>query len=396
MSTKNTLNVLNLRYLRYLYLFTPLLLTANLAHGELEPLAEQEMREATGGTALQYSSTNISYQLRQLTGVNYDKRLLGLLGSDREETYTATEQVDATVHRVQINGSGELHAYAEEFTLGDYNGSNNSIYKTADGQGVPDIALRDFGFGNSAEDPFYFEDPYIEIQKQRHADGSETLRGIRFGFGKAEGPAPVAIDSASGYIQARTVLPEVGGLILSQLYGSGTRDTFVTVASGEPPDGTGNYPQTPAPGFGTPNNVAGPLDSLADPVDGLIGSITGLIGIDTPVQAPGGKEVNLSHLESLNFDNVQNFYISMTQGGGNSFVNDDGSINGAKWSQHLNGVIPGNRPDLPGFNLGAPFNDPDNPAAGGLTANPNTVPALTQILLGVGDDNPRQNYERRF
>lgn len=367
----------------------PFLLTANFAQGELKPMAEQEMRKVTGGSALQYSATDISYNLDQLTGVNYT-------GSQREEVRTASEQVDATVHRVQINGSGELHAYAEEFTLGDYGGSNNSIYKTADGQGVPDVALRNFGFGNSAEDPFYFEDPYIEIQKQHHADGSETIRGIRFGFGKAEGATPVTIDSVSGYIQARTLLPEVGGVILSQIYGSGTRDTFVTVASGAPPDGTGNYPQTPAPGGGTPNNVAGPLDPLADPVDGLLGAIGGLVGIDTPVLSPGGKELNLEHVVSLEFDNVQNFYISLTQGGGNSFVNGDGSINGAKWSQHLNGIVPDNRPDLPGFNMVAPFNDPNNPAAGGLTAHPNTVRALTQVLLSVGDDNPRQNYQPLF
>lgn len=382
--------------LHYARLLLPLLFAANAAQGDLKPLAEQEMRAVTGQSALQYTATDISYDLNQLTGVQYTPTSLGY---DRQETRTTTEHVDATVHRVQINGSGELHAYAEEFTLGDYNGSNNSIYKTADGQGIPDNALRNFGFGNSAEDPFYFEDPYIEIQKQHHANGPDTIRGIRIGFGKAEGHTPVTIDSSSGYIQTVSLLPELGGVILSQLYGSGTRDTFVTVGSGSPPDGTGNYPQTPGPGGGVPDNTSGPLDAAAgplDPVTGLLEPITEPIGIDASLQSPGGKELNLEHVVSLDFHNVKNFYISLTQGGGNSFVNDEGSVNGAMWSQHLSGVIPESRPDLPGWNMVMPFNDPNDRTAGYVEAHTNTAAALSQILLGVGDDNPRQRYQAEF
>lgn len=382
--------------LRYFTLISPLLLAANVAQGELKPLAEQEMRDVTGGTALQYSATDISYDLSQLTGVQYTPTAQGYT---REETRTRTEHVDATVHRVQINGSGELHAYAEEFTLGDYNGSNNSIYKTADGQGIPENALRNFGFGNSAQDPFYFEDPYIEIQKQHHANGPDTIRGIRIGFGKAEGHTPVTIDSSSGYIQTVSLLPELGGVILSQLYGTGTRDTFVTVGSGTPPDGTGNYPQNPPPGGGVPDNTSGPLEPAAgvlDPITGLLEPITEPIGIDPSLNSPGGKELNLEHVVSLDFHNVKNFYISLTQGGGNSFVNDDGSVNGALWSQHLDGVIPQSRADLPGWNMVMPFNDPNDRTAGYVEAHTNTTAALSQILLGIGDDNPRQRYHPEF
>lgn len=355
-----------------------------------------DMRDVTGGTALQYSATDISYDLSQLTGVQYTPSASGYT---REETRTQTEHVDATVHRVQINGSGELHAYAEEFTLGDYNGSNNSIYKTADGQGIPENALRNFGFGNSADDPFYFEDPYIEIQKQHHANGPDTIRGIRIGFGKAEGHTPVTIDSSSGYIQTVSLLPELGGVILSQLYGTGTRDTFVTVGSGQTPDGTGNYPQTPSPGDGVPDNTSGPLDAAAgplDPITGLLEPITEPLGIDAALNSPGGKELNLEHVVSLDFHNVKNFYISLTQGGGNSFVNGDGSVNGALWSQHLDGVIPQSRADLPGWNMVMPFNDPNDRTAGYVEAHTNTTAALSQILLGIGDDNPRQSYHPEF
>ncbi len=87
-----------------------------------------------------------------------------------------------------------------------------------------------------------------------------------------------------------------------------------------------------------------------------------MFDIDATLQKPGRKELNLGHVRSLGFHNVDNFYISLTQGGGNSFVNDNGSVNGALWSQHLgdNPVIPASRPDLPGWNMVMPFNDPAN------------------------------------
>lgn len=368
------------------------------ANAEMESLEDQELRAVTGGSALQYSATDISYNLSQLTGIDYSS-------GSRTETRTATERVDATVHRLQINGSGEIHAYAEEFTLGDYSGSNNSIYKTADGQSMPDNALRNFGFGNSAEDPFRFEDPYIEVQKQRHADGTETIRGIRLGFGKADGHTPLTIDSTTGYISTLSIIPELEGLVKAQVYGAGTKDTFVSLL-GEIPDGSGNYPQT-GPGQNTSGALAPPdlisnmLNSLIPGTDTLgLSHLTGLLGDITEsniaTQGPGGKELNLEHVRSLDFKNVDNFYISMNQGGGNSMVNADGTVNGAMWSQHLKGVIPESRPDLPGWNMVMPFNDPNNVTAGYVEAHTDLVPALSQILLGIGDDNPRQSYQPVF
>lgn len=346
------------------------LMSAAGAQAELQAMEEKEMRAVTGGSALQYSATDISYSLSQLTGVQYDD------AGTRTETRTASEQVNATVHRVQVNGDGEFHAYGEELVFGDYGGTNNSIYKTDAGQGISEIGLRNFGFGNSAADPFYFENPYIEIQKQNHPNGTQSLRGIRIGFSRVEGSAPVSIDSLSGYIQSQSEITDLG-TVLGQLYGTGTRDTFVSANGAAIPDGSGNYPQSPDPALGGPNNVSGPLEGGA-------------------AQAPGGKELNLEHVVSLDFHNLENFYISMTQGGGNSMVNADGSINGALWSQHLQGIIPENRPDLPGWNIAAPFNDAANPSAGYLELHTNGAAALQQIMLGVGDDNPRQSYEPVF
>lgn len=369
---------------------------ASGAHAQLEPLDEGDMREVTGGSALQYSATDISYNLSQLTGVRYRDKLLG--GYERTEMRTPTERVDATVHRLQINGTGELHAYAEEFTLGDYGGSNNSIYKNA-GQGIADNQFDNFGFGNSADDPFYFEDPYIEVQKQRHADGSESIRGVRIGFGKAEGHVPLTINSATGYISTLSLLPDLNGIVKAQVYGTGTKDTFVSLLN-EIPDGSGNYPQfgdSRAPS-NTSNGLNAGLGTVLDPILGLLDPLLNPLGIDPSVQRPGGKELNLSHVRSLDFHNVENFYISLTQGGGNSFVNDDGSVNGALWSQHIgpNAVIPETRADLPGFNMVMPFNDPSNPRQGFVEASVDLVPALSQILLGAGDDNPRQSYQPVF
>lgn len=360
--------------LRRMTLAVMTLTAASVANAELQALEEQEMRAVTGGSALQYSATDISYGLSQLVGVQYTDDGAG--GYTREEKRTVTERVDATVHRVQINGDGEFHAYGEELAFGDYGGTNNSIYKTADGQGISEIGLRNFGFGTSASNPFYFEDPYIEIQKQNHADGTQSLRGIRIGFGRVEGTTPVSIDSVSGYVQTLSLLPDLNGLIPAQVYGSGTKDTFVNTL-GEIPDGTGNYPQNPEAGAGVPNNTTGPLQ-------------------DALGENPGGKELNLEHVVSLDFHNLENFYISMTQGGGNSMVNSDGSVNGALWSQHLQGIIPQSRSDLPGWNMVAPFNDAANPTAGYVEAHTNTAAAMSQILLGIGDDNPRQSYEPVF
>ncbi|MFE8071228.1 hypothetical protein QQM79_09220 [Marinobacteraceae bacterium S3BR75-40.1] len=356
-----------------------------LALGELKPLQDDQLREVSGQGALQFSSTDMSYDLNHLTGINFTKN--ALLGFTRTEERTVTEHVDSTVYRFQINGDGELHAFSEGLTAGDYAGSNNSIYKDENGNGIPEIALRNFGFGNSAAEPFYIEDPYIEIQKQNHPDGTQTFRGMRIGFGNVRGPTPVTIDSVSGYISTLSLLPDLGGLIAAQVYGTGTKDTFVNVLDA-PPDGSGNYPQSPAPGTiqcngascgATPNNVG--------LVDGS------LLGGD---YNKGGKEVNLSHVESLTFHDVKNFYISYTQGGGNSFVNDDGTVNGAMWSQHMDGVIPESRPDLPGWNMVAPFNDPSNPTAGYVEAHTDIAGSLAQILTGVGDDNPRQQYHPLF
>lgn len=377
-----------------------LVLLSGHSHAELKSLNEADLRGVTGQSAIQFSSTDISYDLNHLTGVEFHKKpfLSSLVGDDftRTETRSATEHVDATVYRLQINGSGELHAFIEELTLGDYGGTNNSIYKDENGQGVPDIALRNFGFGESADIPFYIEDPYIEIQQQNHADGTQSFRGFRIGFGKAEGHTPVSIDSISGYIPTLSVAADLGGLIRAQVYGSGTKDSFGNVI-GAFPDGTGNYPQKRAPGeyvcngrFAcgrTPNNV------------GLTGNFElDFFGTPLPTGAYslGGKEINLEHLESLDLHNVENFYISLTQGGGNSFVNDDGTVNGAMWSQHLEGIIPTTRPDLPGWNLAIPFNDPNNHTAGYAEAHTDIAASLGQILLGIGDNNPRQQYQPVF
>ncbi len=350
---------------------------------ELTPLADEQLRHFSGQSAIQFSSTDIQYTLNHLVGVDFSKK--AGIGWDRREVRSASEDVDATVYRMQINGDMEFHAYAEELTLGDYGGANNSIYKDENGQGVPDVALRNFGFGKSAEEPFYVEDPYLEIQKQNHPDGTQTFRGFRIGFGKAVGHTPITIDSISGYIPAKSVLASTGGLIRSQIYGSGTKDTFVNII-GEQPDGTGNYAQTPEPGVrqcngiwcgNTPNNV----------------SLTGNTSLGYSL---GGKEVNLSHVESMDFHNVENFYISMTQGGGSSFVNGDGTVNGAMWSQHLDGIIPESRPDLPGWNLVIPLNDPNNTTDGYVEAHTDIGASLGQILTGQGDDNPRQSYQPLF
>ncbi|WP_250655021.1 hypothetical protein [Alkalimarinus coralli] len=358
-------------------------LISTASQAELKPLEENDLRSITGQSAIQYSATDISYDLDHLVGVEFSKK--EGIGFNRTEKRSVSEHVDATVHRLQINGDGEFHAFAEELTLGDYGGTNNSIYKDDNGQGVPDIALRNFGFGESAEKPFYIEDPYIEIQQQHHADGSKSFRGFRIGFGKAEGHTPVSIDSISGYIPTLSVLAETGGLIRAQVYGSGTKDSFGNII-GDTPDGTGNYAQTPAPGVrqcngiwcaNTPNNV----------------QLTGNTALG---QSKGGKEINLEHIESLDFHNVENFYISLTQGGGNSFVNSDGSVNGAKWSQHLSGIIPSNRPDLPGWNLAIPFNDPQNTTAGYVEAHTDIAASLSQILFATGDNNPRQQYQPIF
>lgn len=354
------------------------------ASDDMLSLGEEEMRGITGQSAIEFSATDISYELNHLVGVDFTKN--DGLGFTRTERRSATEVVDATVYRLQINGDGEFHAFAEELTLGDYGGRNNSIYKNADGTGVPDIALRNFGFGKSADDPFYFEDPYIEIQKQNHADGTQSFRGFRIGFGHVHGHTPVTIDSISGYIPSLSVSADTGGLIRGQIYGSGTKDTFVNII-GEQPDGTGNYAQTPEPGAWTCN---GAWCELAPNNTSLTGNISD-IGYSY-----GGKEVNLEHVESLDFVNVKNFYISMTQGGGSSFVNSDGSVNGAMWSQHLSGVIPRSRPDLPGWNLVIPFNDPNNPTAGYLEAHTNIGNSLGQIMFGTGDNNPRQSYAPVF
>ncbi len=353
------------------------------SQAELKPLEENALRSITGQSAIQYSATDISYDLDHLVGVDFSKNKG--IGFTRTEQRSASEHVDATVHRVQINGDGEFHMFAEELTLGDYGGSNNSIYKDSNGQGVPDIALRNFGFGESADKPFYIENPYIEIQQQNNPDGTQSFRGFRIGFGKAEGHTPVSIDSISGYIPTLSVSGDTGGIIRAQVYGSGTKDSFGNIV-GETPDGTGNYAQTSEAGQWkcngiwcgqTPNNVQ------------LTGNA--LLG-----QSLGGKEINLEHIESLDFHNVENFYISMTQGGGNSFVNADGTVNGAKWSQHLSGIIPSNRPDLPGWNLATPFNDPNNTSAGYVEAHTDLVGSLGQILFGTGDNNPRQQYQPLF
>ncbi|UZE96021.1 hypothetical protein [Alkalimarinus alittae] len=360
-----------------------LIATSGIAKAELKPLIDHELRDVVGQSAIQYSATDISYDLDHLVGVDFSKK--AGIGFDRTEKRSASEHVDATVHRLQINGSGELHAFIEELTLGDYGGTNNSIYKDANGQGVPDVALRNFGFGESADKPFYIEDPYIEIQQQNNPDGTQSFRGFRIGFGKAEGHTPVTIDSISGYIPTLSVLADTGGLIRAQVYGSGTKDSFGNII-GDTPDGTGNYAQTGEPGEWvcngihcgfTPNNV----------------QLTGNTALG---QSKGGKEINLEHLESLDLHNVENFYISLTQGGGNSFVNADGTVNGAKWSQHLNGVIPSSRPDLPGWNLAIPFNDPNNTTAGYAEAHTDIGASLGQILFATGDDNPRQQYRPVF
>ena len=353
------------------------------SQAELKPLEENALRSITGQSAIQYSATDISYDLDHLVGVDFSKNKG--VGFTRTEQRSASEHVDATVHRVQINGDGEFHAFVEELTLGDYGGTNNSIYKDANGQGVPDVALRNFGFGESAEKPFYIENPYIEIQQQNNPDGTQSFRGFRIGFGKAEGHTPVNIDSISGYIPTLSVLADNGGLIRAQVYGSGTKDSFGNII-GDTPDGTGNYAQSVEPGNWVcntghcgfaPNNVQ-------------------LSGNTAIGQSKGGKEINLEHIESLDLHNVENFYISLTQGGGNSFVNNDGTVNGAKWSQHLDGVIPSNRPDLPGWNLAIPFNDPNNTGAGYAEAHTDIGASLSQILFATGDNNPRQQYQPLF
>lgn len=375
-----TFNVRNTHNILAIMAFT---LLTGTSQAELKPLEENDLRSITGQSAIQYSATDISYDLNHLVGVEFTKK--AGVGFTRTEQRSATEHVDATVHRLQINGEGEFHAFAEELVLGDYGGTNNSIYKDANGQGVPDVALRNFGFGESAEKPFYIEDPYIEIQQQNHADGTQSFRGFRIGFGKAEGHNPVTIDSISGYIPTLSVLADTGGLIRAQVYGSGTKDSFGNII-GDTPDGTGNYAQTGAPGervcngiwcANTPNNV----------------QLTGNTALG---QSKGGKEINLEHIESLDLHNVENFYISLTQGGGNSFVNADGTVNGAKWSQHLSGIIPSNRPDLPGWNLAIPFNDPNNTSAGYAEAHTDIGASLSQILFATGDNNPRQQYRPVF
>ncbi|ARU54219.1 MAG: hypothetical protein MI864_05480 [Pseudomonadales bacterium] len=354
------------------------------ANAELTSLEDGELRDITGQSALQFSATDISYELNHLVGVEFTKD--EGIGFTRTEQRSVTEQVDATVYRYQINADGEFHAFAEELTLGDYGGANNSIYKDENGQGVPDVALRNFGFGKSAEEPFYFEDPYIEIQQQNHADGTQSFRGFRIGFGLVNGSTPVTIDSISGYIQALSVLADAGGLIRSQIYGSGTKDTFANVI-GEFPDGSGNYAQTPPPGEQQCNGI-------------WCGNTPDNTGLSQNTNilpyALGGKELNLEHVESLDYHNVENFYISMTQGGGASFVNADGSVNGAMWSQHLEGIIPKSRPDLPGWNLVTPFNDPNNATDGYLEAHSNITASLGQVFFGTGDDNPRQSYQPLF
>ncbi|MFD2231475.1 hypothetical protein [Alkalimarinus sediminis] len=366
-----------------IFAFMASTLIAGMSHADLKPLEEGDLRAVTGQSAIQYSATDISYDLDHLVGVDFAKK--AGVGFTRTEKRSASERVNATVHRLQINGDGEFHAFAEELVLGDYGGTNNSIYKDANGQGVPDVALRNFGFGESADKPFYIEDPYIEIQQQNHPDGTQTFRGFRIGFGKAEGHTPVTIDSISGYIPTLSVLPDSGGLIRAQVYGSGTKDSFGNII-GDTPDGTGNYAQTAEAGTWvcngawcgiTPNNVQ-------------------LAGNTAIGQSKGGKEINLEHIESLDLVNVENFYISLTQGGGNSFVNADGTVNGAKWSQHLNGVIPSNRPDLPGWNLAIPFNDPNNTTAGYAEAHTDIGASLGQILFATGDNNPRQQYRPVF
>ncbi|MDG9671916.1 hypothetical protein [Hahella sp. CR1] len=351
-----------------------------VAHSELKPMADQEMGEISAQSALEFSATDINYNLSQLTGIEFIKN--PGIGFTRVEQRTQTESVDATVYRLQLNGSGELHAFAEELTLGDYGGANNSIYKDENGQGVPDVALRNFGFGKSAQDPFVFEDPYLEIQKQHHADGTDTIRGIRFGFGRVDGSTPVTIDSISGYIPALSIMADLGGLVRSQIYGSGTKDTFVNII-GYMPDGSGNYPQTPAPGEWVCNG--GMCGFTPDNV-----GLTGNAGIG---YSYGGKELNLSNVTSLDYHNVKNFYISFVQGAGNLMSNQNGSINGAMWSQHLEGIIPDSRPDLPGWNFGIPFNDPNHPTDGYLEAHTDVGPTLQQIFFGVGDDNPRMGYQ---
>ncbi len=368
---------------RHLCLGLTLTVFSAITHAELKPLVETELRDITGQSALQFSATDISYELNHLVGVEFSKN--DGIGFTRTEQRSVTEQVDATVYRMQINGDGEFHAFAEELTLGDYGGRNNSIYKDANGQGVPDIALRNFGFGKSADNPFYVEDPYIEIQKQNHADGTQTFRGMRIGFGKVEGASPITIDSISGYINALSVLPDTGGLIRSRIYGSGTKDTFVNMI-GEIPDGTGNYAQTPEAGSWVCNGLN----------CGITPNNTSLTGNAALGQSLGGKELNLEHVESLDFHNVKNFYISLTQGGGNSFVNSDNTVNGALWSQHLAGVIPTDRPDLPGWNLVIPFNDLNNTTDGYMEAHTNIGASLGQILFGTGDNNPRQQYQPLF
>ena len=369
--------------IHYALIGITLSILSNNSHSELKPLEESDLREVTGQSAIQFSSTDISYDLSHLVGVEFNKN--AGIGFTREEQHSVTEHVDATVHRLQINGDGEFHAFAEGLTLGDYGGSNNSIYKDANGQGIPDIALRNFGFGESADKPFYVEDPYIEIQQQNHPDGTQTFRGFRIGFGKAEGHTPVTIDSISGYIPTLSVSGDTGGIIRALVYGSGTKDSFGNII-GETPDGTGNYAQTAEAGQWVCNGLW--CGSTPDN--------TQLTGNTAMGQSLGGKEINLEHIESLDFHNVENFYISLTQGGGNSFVNGDGTVNGAKWSQHLNGVIPSNRPDLPGWNLAAPFNDPSNTAAGYVEAHTNITASLGQILFGTGDNNPRQQYQPLF
>jgi hypothetical protein len=77
-------------------------------------------------------------------------------------------------------------------------------------------------------------------------------------------------------------------------------------------------------------------------------------------------------------------------------VNSDGTVNGAQWSQHVSGIMPKSRPDLPGWNLVIPLNDMVNTTDGYVEAHTDIAASLGQILGSTGDNNPRQSYQPLF
>lgn len=196
--------------LMVLFLSIPgiLYLTHDQINAKLEKLSQEDMRDVSGQSLIDFrseSGSTIDYTYTTTTQTNCG----GWYGCDTN-TYTHSttyrNQTDLTFDRIEIDGELRFEGGISSARVGYYDDSGefgSSLYSQSGGTDsdliIDNLDITNSGSGTSAS----LVNPYVELAFENHGDGNNReLKGLRIGTERVSGQLTFQLDQLSGTVHA--------------------------------------------------------------------------------------------------------------------------------------------------------------------------------------------------